>query len=250
MTPDWDVEEAGINGFPALRQVVCGGWLVRISGGPRRTANSATPLPGAPAGPEAPIEACEALYRRHRRPTIFRIPSFLDPGIDRRLAARGYTAEGHSCVLRGPVAAVAAAADPAGVRLAGRPDRAWLAAMARLQNQTAAQHAVYRRIVAAVMLPAAFATLDGEAGIAALAYGVIHRGHLCYESVVTDPGQRRRGHARRVLAALAAWAGAYGASRACLQVEADNAPARALYDAVGMSAEAHRYFYRREPAAR
>src|SRR5581483_7275081 len=55
-----------------------------------------------------------------------------------------------------------------------------------------------RRIVAAVMLPAAFAALDGEAGIAALAYGVIHRGHLCYESVVTDPGQRRRGrHERR-----------------------------------------------------
>ncbi len=49
MTPcdlAWGAEEASINGFPALRQVVFGDWLLRFSGGTRRTANSATPLPG------------------------------------------------------------------------------------------------------------------------------------------------------------------------------------------------------------
>jgi hypothetical protein len=50
-----------------------------------------------------------------------------------------------------------------------------------------------------------------------------------------------------VLAALARWARDNGASGACLQVEADNAAGRALYHAVGITEELHRYCYRRQP---
>jgi ribosomal protein S18 acetylase RimI-like enzyme len=80
-----------------------------------------------------------------------------------------------------------------------------------------------------------------------MAFAVIHRGLVCYESVVTDAAQRRQGHARRVLAALALWARDNGAAGACLQVEADNLPGRRLYDAIGMTTELHRYHYRRQP---
>src|SRR5215831_13270249 len=40
----WRAEEAAINGFPPLCQVVFGDWLFRLSYGVRRTANSVTPL--------------------------------------------------------------------------------------------------------------------------------------------------------------------------------------------------------------
>src|SRR5215470_2291064 len=90
----WAVEEAGINGFPALRTALVGGWLARFSGSTRRTANSATPLPHAAGAADVSIDACEALYRARNQAAIFRLPSFLDPEIDRRLAARGYGAEG------------------------------------------------------------------------------------------------------------------------------------------------------------
>ena len=244
----WAAEEACINGFPALRQVLVGGWLLRISGSTRRTANSATPLPYRQAEPDAVIAACEALYRRHGRPAIFRIPSYLDPDFERRLAALGYTAEGHSRVIRGGIEVIMAAV-PAGVRLSPQPTPEWLAAIAKLQQQTPEQHAVYRRVVGSIMLPAAFATAEDDGDVVAMAFGVIHRGLLCYESVVTDTARRRRGHARRVLAALARWARAEGAIGACLQVEADNAAGHALYDAVGMTEELHRYCYRRQPPA-
>jgi len=36
----WAAEEAAINGFPALRQIVFDGWLLRFSGGSRRTPRS------------------------------------------------------------------------------------------------------------------------------------------------------------------------------------------------------------------
>jgi ribosomal protein S18 acetylase RimI-like enzyme len=52
-----------------------------------------------------------------------------------------------------------------------------------------------------------------------------------------------------VLAGLATWAQRNGAAAATLQVEASNAAGRALYHAVGMVTELHRYHYRRQPKA-
>lgn len=249
----WPAEEAAINGFPPLRQVVVDGWMLRFSQGVRRTANSATPLREPVGGMDEVVAIAEALYAAQNQPTIFRLPSFLDARIDRDLESRGYTAEGESCIIEGPLDPIVAAAAPFGgadgVLLLPRPTDEWFAAMARLQGQRPEFHAGYREIVSGVILPAAFALLpvDGEA--AALAYGTIHRGMLCFESVVTDAVQRRRGHSRRVLAALARWARGNDAVKATLQVEAPNTPARNLYHAVGMTTELHRYHYRRAPAA-
>ncbi len=94
--------------------------------------------------------------------------------------------------------------------------------------------------------PAAFAIRSDESGIAALAYGAIQNGLICYELVVTDPSRQRRGYARRVISSLAAWAADQGVRGACLEVEAANAPARVLYEGLGF-AELYRYHYRRAP---
>jgi GNAT superfamily N-acetyltransferase len=246
----WRVEETCFNAFPSLQQVLFGTWLMRFSAGLSRRANSVNPLRPECDGVAAAITAGEALYRSHGLPTIFRVPSIVDPALDRELAARGYTSEGDSCVLYGALDALVSgagsgAADPA-VRLMPSPEAEWLRAMARLQGHTTATSAVYRRIVGAIAIPARFALLTLDGTPAALAYGAIHDGLLCYESVITDPGRRRQGCARRVIASLALWARESGAPGACLQVEAGNTPARALYQSLGF-AELHRYHYRREP---
>lgn len=247
----WAAEEAAINGFPPLRQVVLDDWLLRFSGGGRRTANSATPLREPTGDLDAVIGIAEVLCRSEGQPTIFRIPSFLDPAIDRHFAERGYTSEGESCVIEGPLDPIVAAASPFGgtgaIRLSPKPSAAWFAAMARLQNRPGIYGEDYRQIVSSIVLPAAFAELAVDGEPAALAYGVIHRGMLCFESVVTDQRRRRQGLSRRVLAALAEWAGRNGAAIATLQVEADNTPGRTLYHSIGMTTELHRYHYRRAP---
>ncbi len=243
----WRAEETCLNAWPALREVVFAGWLLRLGGGVSRRANSANPLAPDSAADETLIAACEAFYRRHGMPPIFRIPGLIDAAIDERLAARGYQAEGETCTLYGAIDAVAAAKDPA-VRLASRPTSSWLAAMAALQDHSKQQAASYRRIVRAIALPAAFAALSEGGDTVALAYGAIHDGLLCYESVITDARRRRRGYAWRAIAALAAWAKEAGAEGACLQVDAANTPARALYDRFGIKTELFRYHYRRAPA--
>src|SRR4051794_19901484 len=249
----WRAEEAGINAFPALRNVICGGWLLRFSGGSRRTGNAATPLRWAAVGNDELITTVEADYKRSGLPAIFRLPSFLDPVMDRRLAEFGYTAEGKTCVLQANIESVRVAMPPreAGIetKLQPYPSSEWLASMSRLQDQTPEQSLAYQQIVSSIVLPAAFAEVLVDRNRVALGYAVIHRGLLCYASIVTAAGQRRRGHARRMVAALTKWAQANGASGACLQVEVDNKPALTLYHAIGLSNEIYRYHYRRQPAA-
>jgi GNAT superfamily N-acetyltransferase len=241
----WGIEETCFQAFPALKEVRHGDWLLRFSAGLSRRANSANPLGPQCADVAAAIAAAETLYDGEGLPTIFRVPTIADPTLDRELAARGYASEGESCVLYGAIDRVAAASDPA-VRLMPSPEPRWLSAMARLQGHTAAQSAIYRRMVGAIAIPVRFALLAVDGAPAALAYGAVGGGLLCYESVITDPGCRRQGLARRAIAGLAAWAQRSGATGACLQVEAKNAPARELYRGFGL-AELYRYHYRRAP---
>ncbi len=245
LTLAWRVEEACLNAWPALRQALFGGWVLRFSDGLTRRANSANPLGIERSDPDTLIDGCEAFYRYQRQPTILRLPSLIGPAIDERLAVRGYRSEGLSLVLYGAIAAMPAARDPA-VRLWPHPSAEWLTAMAGLQGQTKQQAGLYRRIVGALAIPAAFAVLVEADGVAALAFGAIHAGVICYESVVSDPRRRRQGYARRIIASLAAWAEDHGAAAACLEVEAANLPALALYDRLGFR-ELYRYHYRREP---
>jgi N-acetylglutamate synthase len=239
---EWRVEETCLNAWPALREVLLDGWVLRFSEGLTRRANSANPL-----GPvsEVDLRGCETLYRRLGLPTIIRVLSLIDPSVDDRLAKAGYTGEGESCVLYGPIEDIEAARDP-DVGLLDEPTPEWFGAMTVLQNHSSDQAATYRRIVGQLAIPAAFAALSDEGGIVALAYGALHNGLLCYESVITDRLRRRRGWGRRIIKALAAWARDQGAVGVCLEVEAHNAPARALYDAIGLKTELYRYHYRRE----
>jgi ribosomal protein S18 acetylase RimI-like enzyme len=249
MTPAslaWRVEETCLNAWPALRQVLLGGWVLRFSERLTRRANSANPLCADHCGGDALIRACETLYRRQSLPTIFRLPSIIEIGLDERLDELGYGSEGDSCVLYGDIEVVAAARDPE-IRLSPYPSAEWFRAMAALQHHAIEQSAIYRRIVGAIVIPAAFAALAIDGEFVALAYGAIHNGLLCYESVITDARRQRRGYARRVISTLASWAKDQGAKGACLEVEAGNAPALALYDAIGLKTLLYRYHYRREP---
>lgn len=241
----WRVEETCLNAWPALRQALLGGWVLRFSGGLTRRGNSANPLGIDRADADVVIAGCEALYRYQHLPTIFRLPSIIEPAIDARLETLGYGKEGLSLVLYGEIGAVSAVADPE-VQLLPRPTSEWFAAMAALQRHTGRQASLYRRIVGHLTIPAGFAAIFDESGIAALAYGAIHDGLICYKSVVTDASRQRRGYGRRIVASLAAWAADHGARGACLEVEAANAPARALYGTLGFE-ELYRYHYRREP---
>jgi ribosomal protein S18 acetylase RimI-like enzyme len=119
--------------------------------------------------------------------------------------------------------------------------------VARLHEQSEAAQGTYRQILKNLSIPAVFTAVRRDDGrLGALAYGAVHDGIVCVNSVVTNPDFRRQGLARRVIAAVLGWAQERcGATGACLAVVADNAPARALYRDLGFDRDVYRYHYRR-----
>lgn len=85
------IEEASLNAWPALHQLLYDGWIIRLSNGYTKRANSVTPLYPSALEVEENIAYCERLYRQQGLPPIFRLTSHAcPPGLDEALAARGY----------------------------------------------------------------------------------------------------------------------------------------------------------------
>jgi GNAT superfamily N-acetyltransferase len=89
----------------------------------------------------------------------------------------------------------------------------------------------------------AVATDAEGSGPLGVGIGVTEEGWLGLFSLAVRPETRRRGIATAIVDALEGWAAGAGASRAYLQVEADNAQALAFYARRGFHI-AHSYHYR------
>ena len=240
----WAVEEACRNARPSPLEIGLGGWVLRASGGPTRRTNSLNPLRGWRDDPARVVAEAETLYRTLGRPLIVRVPDLV-PEMDALLDGLGYRSEGETCTLFAELPPDDRAG-PADVLLAPAPDAAWLEARAACEGGASALALrTYRESIASLILPRMFARRIEAGRTVAVAYGVLHRGILVFESVATHPSHRRAGHARSLVVALMAWARGAGASAACLQVVAANAPARALYAGLGLSRTLYGYRYRR-----
>jgi ribosomal protein S18 acetylase RimI-like enzyme len=237
------LEERGFNAWPALQTIIHDGWVLRFAAGHTKRANSANAL--APAGPFAPVlRTTEGLYRRAALPLIFRLSPLAGDEPDAVLAECGFRAFDESIVMTGPIGSEAAI-DPA-VAIRAAPDEAWSAGFAAANNVPRGRQRTHDAMLAAIRLPAGFASLS-EGGVT-VAYGlaVAERGMAGLFDIATVPAARRRGAGRRLVLSLLAWGRAQKASRAWLQVAADNRPALALYEKLGFE-EAYRYHYRDRP---
>ena len=94
--------------------------------------------------------------------------------------------------------------------------------------------------------PRAFASVEVDGRVAAVARGHLAAGWLGVAAVWTRPEHRRRGLGTAVVLALAGWAARRGARWCYLQVETENVPAHAAYEALGF-VHHHRYHYLAPP---
>jgi GNAT superfamily N-acetyltransferase len=128
------------------------------------------------------------------------------------------------------------------VELAPQPSTAWLA---RYRDGTVPPAAASALAAAPEVV---FATIGSSSGGAATAIGraTVEKPWVGFAAIEVDPASRRRGYSRAVMAALVSWAAERGATRAYLEVTADNEPAIALYASLGFT-EHYRYIYRTPP---
>lgn len=210
-----------------------------------RRANSVLPLgdPGVPL--DEALGAVRGWYAARGLPAYVQTATGAE-GTQELLCAelerRGWVREVTAELWVGPLAPVADLdGDTSGVVLSREAGEAWLA---RYQRKGVSEVAL--RVLTGG--PSVwFATVPGGADApAAIGRCVVDGRWAGFAAVEVDPERRRRGLATAVMAALARRALDEGASAAWLQVEADNAGARALYERMGFAAH-HAYHHYRAP---
>ncbi|MEO5757792.1 MAG: GNAT family N-acetyltransferase [Mesorhizobium sp.] len=244
---NWRVEQACREGWPAATEVIADGWLLRRSGGKIRRPNSVNPLRGKRAAPESTLVTAEAFYAGHGQAPLFRVPDIAGE-MDAVLDRHGYAMEGGTIHLFAGIDAFKVSRD-AQVTVSPMPGESWFDARFRMGAYDVADSRIFREMTKLIVGERAFVSMEIEGAIAAVAFGVIRDCLLVLESVETDGRFRQQGLGRRTVGSLIDWARQAGASAACLQVVADNSPARALYASLGFNRELYRYHYRRKAIA-
>ncbi|MFE0673912.1 GNAT family N-acetyltransferase [Streptomyces sp. NPDC058867] len=221
-----------------------GDWELRAAAGFTRRANSVLPLgdPGLPL--DEALAAVRRWYGERGLPAYVQTATgaegtqeLLCAELERRDWVREVSAE----LWIGALAPLADREEPAEVVLSRTADEAWLA---RYQRKGLSE-------VALTVLGSGpsvwFASVPGPGDApAAIGRCVVDGRWAGFAAMEVDPAMRRRGLASAVMSALAGRALEEGASAGWLQVESDNAGARALYSGSGFSAH-HAYHHYREP---
>lgn len=216
------LEHAAAMAWPGVEQQWLHGWFLRAGHGATSRANSAIPL--EVSAQLAAVAEVADWYRARGLAAWLALP-------ERLLSVRADGVENSRMMVRD----IEIAAAPTSVRLSDAPDVAWLDG--------------YQRDVPVEVLTA---VIDGELSFAALEAAAVGRGAVTSDpagtrwlgisSVRVAADQRGRGHARTLCEALLAWGAARGATRAYVQVEAENTAAVALFTSMGFRLHhSHRY---------
>jgi ribosomal protein S18 acetylase RimI-like enzyme len=234
------LEQLASRAWPAGESERVDGWLLRRTPSvQRRRLNSALPLGGGGAG----LADVDRFYRDRGMTPLVQVAPAEDLGdLDAELQARGWHADGPTDIL---VASEVAVVSDLSVSLHPEVDGRWLEAWIQAEGRQDARE-TYEHVLARIPPPAAFAVAFLEGRPAGVGLAASEQGWSGVFCMATAPGARRRGVARAVLGALAEWSGEHGAASLYLQVERDNAAARALYASLGF-VRSHGYHFRVAP---
>ena len=248
-----DLERMAAGHWRGTEEEWLGGWLLRAAEGFTGRANSVLPLgdPGMPL--DEALAAVTQWYRARGLPPMMAVPGPIaadspPQGLDQLLSERQW-------LTRSGPAFVMLADLPLGIDLDGLPAGRGVLASPEPDDAWAARYHYrgqdYLPPVARKVLTSApeqlFVSIRDGGDVLAIARLSIADGLAGLSAVEVHADRRRQGLGGAITAAACLAAGQRGLSSVFLQVEVDNAPARALYTRLGFR-YSHRYHYRIAPA--
>jgi GNAT superfamily N-acetyltransferase len=253
LNPDFDrkllvrAEDAGLNASAPPQQLWLDGWLVRFSPGKAKRARCVNAVASGKLTVGYKLARAEDVFATAQLPMVVRITPFTRPaGLDGELAARGFGAIDDTRVMIAPALThLHAPALPPGFNWAALGHAAMAEAVGALRGSPLAQRAAQAERLASSPVPFTALAIKREEDGALVACGQsASEGDLVgLYDVFVNEAMRGRGLAAALCTKLLTNAREAGAKSAYLQVEADNAAARAVYFKLGF-ADGYAYHYR------
>jgi ribosomal protein S18 acetylase RimI-like enzyme len=242
------IEEASLNAWPALQQILYDGWILRFSGGYTKRANSVNSLYESRLETETKVRFAEKCYRDRDMPTIFRITPFCTPrDLDAFLAQRGYAQLDPTQVMvldpAEPYLPSSVVSPGAEGQIRQQRLDEWLALFAHLRNQHVASQQMHRAILCSIAGEVQPYLLNVRGTSVACALGVLEEDQLGLFDLFVDPAFRNRGCGTALTSYILEQAKQRGVRWVYLQVTEANEAAQRLYRGLGFW-ELYRYWYR------
>ena len=236
------LEEAALNAYPAPKQLLYDGWLMRFLGGPSKRVNSVNVLYPSSVPFSEKISYCESIYSSQGLQVIFRVPDpFTTEALNTALLAAGYTSYDPTFVLGRKIQpGIFSPHSRATLREMSIPD--WMQLRSFVGDVAVEKIAYLERILEIIVPEKVLLGCFVDQEPAACGIAVREEDYLGYFSIYTHHHIRRKGYAKAVMAALTGWGLKNGANFGYLQVEGDNTPAKKLYGEMGFEA-CYRYVY-------
>ncbi|HZE37353.1 MAG TPA: GNAT family N-acetyltransferase [Stackebrandtia sp.] len=229
------LERACAATWPARHTRRLGAWLLRATAGWTNRANTVLALGDPGVDLDAALGEVAEWYGAQGLPSGFAVPLPLAKRLATDLERRGWYATHTVEVMTADVDSLRGNAFS--VRIDSRPSPEWL-------EVAAANKGDLPEAALSVLGSGddrAFATIHHDGHLVATGRGAVADDVVVMSLLEVAPSARRQGLARQLIAGLATWAAATDdATRACVQVESDNAPALALYRGLGFT-DHHRY---------
>lgn len=248
------IEDAGLNASAPPQQRWLDGWLVRLSPGKAKRARCVNAVAEGRQPAADKLARCEAAYAQAGLPFFMRITPFTQPAeLDQWLEQQGWARIDDTRVMVLPSLAADAGGDepglPPGSRLLPLDAAAFAEVVGALRGSPPPQRLAHaQRLRASPVACSGWAVMVGD-DVVACGQFAIEDDLVGLYDVFTAPSFRCQGWASRLCRALLNQARAQGARTAYLQVDADNAAARAIYHRLGFT-DAYAYHYRcRDPRA-
>lgn len=240
------IEDAGINASAPPQQRWIDGWLLRFSPGNAKRTRCVQAVAQGRLPLDQRLELCAAVLRDAGLPMVVRITPFsLPESLDEALADRGYGRFDETRVMVARRMPAQAEPLPNGLALEPLAPAEFAEVVGLMRGSPPGHRAAHAERLALSPVPYQAWVLRRIDGGAVLACGqtAVESELVGLYDVFTAPEVRGQGLARRLCSALLARTAAAGASMAYLQVDADNAPARAIYHRLGFD-DAYSYHYR------
>lgn len=240
------IEEAALNSWPALQQILFDGWVIRFADGYTKRANSITPVYASLLPDSEKIPFCERLYQEKRQPPIFRLPS-CSPRVqelDAFLEQKGYHFLDRTLVLSTLLTP--------GRNLPGAEFQIvsldeWLPVHSQFSQAHSERQTLHRAILQKITPQTLFALYCEDGVPVACGLGVLENTTFGLFDIVTSADQRKKGYGTRLITGMLAWAEQHGGHQAYLQVLPTNLAACQLYARLGFQ-ELYHYWYRVQAA--
>ena len=235
------IEDAALNAWPAPRQMIYDGWMLRFANGYTKRANSVNVHFESKLSLAEKLRVCEKIYERMGLPVIFRLPDpFVSPELMAALDQAGHQVFDPTYVLGQEIERREKI--PETVQMREMDPEAWVKLRAELTGTSVDHWRVHREILKVIVPEKVLLGMYINDRAVACGMGVVEGDLLGYFSIYVGEQFRRNGYGEIMMWGLTNWGVDRGAKFGYLQVEGDNQPALALYEKMGFKV-CYRYVY-------